>query len=330
MAARAEPPANAPARTRAYAFGLDLDSGFEIPGLPAGRAVEPLPTTQLDLTPASEIEARWADRDGERVLEEWIGDSDAPARTIDRDEDLGYRLYARHFGLAEITADGRRVACAPPDVSPWRWQRFLVGRILPWSSVLQGREVLHAGAVTLEDAAIAFVAPSGGGKTSLAVRLVLGGAGFLTDDVLALERRDDTLVAHPGTAIVAVRHAEREAITAADWPRLGKEMGTEEKTYVVVERDPRALPLRALYFLRPVDGADDPVIEHIAPEPRLLLSSTFVSGVQTPQRLQIQLDVCAVIAATVPTFTASVNPDAGAAALAEAVADHARTVLAGT
>jgi hypothetical protein len=328
MATRAERPTAGMTRTRAHAFGLALDAGFSIPGLPAEPPPESLPETTLDLAAPSEIDERWAGSRTERVLEEWIGDAGAPARTIDRDDRLGYRLYARHFGLADISTDGAHVRCAPPEVSPWRWQRFLVGRILPWSSVLRGHEVLHAGAVTLGDAAVAFVAPSGGGKTSLAVRLVLGGAGFLADDVLALEPRQDELLAHPGAAIVGVRPAEREAIDDADWPRLGELLGSEDKSYVVVEREPHGRPLRALYFLRPAAAGEGCRIAPIEPEPRLLLTSTFVSGVRTPDRLRTQLDVCSRIAAKVPTFTAGVDAQAGAAALAEAVRVHALATLA--
>src|SRR3712207_7852895 len=48
-------------------------------------------------------------------------------------------------------------SCSPPGVAPWRWQRFLVGRILPWAAVLCGLEALHASAVVLDGRAIAFV-----------------------------------------------------------------------------------------------------------------------------------------------------------------------------
>jgi hypothetical protein len=311
----------------AYAFGLALESGFAIPGLPASESPDVLPRTRLELAPAAKLDERWTGSEPERILEEWIGDTEVPARTIDHDERLGYKLYARHFGFAEIAPDGAEIRCAPPEVSPWRWQRFLVGRVLPWASLLRGHEVLHAGAVALDGSAVAFVAASGGGKTSLAVRLVLDGAGFLTDDVLALELRNDALVAHPGAAIVAVREAERAAIDSAGWSRLGQELGTEDKSYVVVEREPRARPLRALYFLRAGSPGAGSGIETLAPDPRLLLSSTFVFGVRTPERLRRQLDVCARIADEVPTFSATVDPRAGSSSLAEAVQEHARGIL---
>jgi hypothetical protein len=128
-------------------------------------------------------------------------DDELPDRTIDFDEELGYRLYARHFGLALINPNGERVLCAPPGAPDWSWQRFLVGRVLPWAALLRGREVFHASAVQVGGRAIAIVAPSGGGKTSLALRLVLRGAGFITDDVLALERTPDGINAYPGANI---------------------------------------------------------------------------------------------------------------------------------
>jgi hypothetical protein len=57
-------------------------------------------------------------------------------------------------------------------------------------------------------------------------------------------------------------------------------------------------------------------------DPRLLLSSTFVLGVQTPARLLNQLDVCSAIARGVPIFQLRIGPGLSAKLLAEIVLDH--------
>src|SRR5215213_7225910 len=225
-------PATAPERARAgddlgrtlhsHAFGIDLELDFVAPGLPAGAAPEPLPTTRLELVPRAEIDASWRPGAPERLLEEEFENSRA-TRTIDCDEAIGYRLYARYFGLALISPSGDRTRCAPPGVAAWRWQRFLVGRVLPWVALLRGREVFHASAVRVGDRAIAFVGATGGGKTSLALRMVMRGAGFLTDDVLALDPRPDgRVLAWPGASILAVRPAEKSALRRGDLRRVGE------------------------------------------------------------------------------------------------------------
>jgi hypothetical protein len=322
MTAPAPDPHGAGSTLRAHAFGVDVSAGFEAPGLPPGPPSAPLPRTHLELAEPSAIDAAWQPRAPQRLLEEEFGGGSTPARTIDFDEQIGYRLYARHFGLALISPEGERVLCAPPGVAAWRWQRFLVGRVLPWVALLRGREVFHASAVRIGDRAVAFVAPTGGGKTSLALQLVLRGAGFVSDDVLAIETSDsDGVIVHPGASILSVRPAEKAVIERRDWRRLGRVLGTSGKTYVAVEREPDPLPLGALYFLRPTPGRGTR-IDAGGVDPRALLGSSFVVSIATAARLSHLLEVCAEIAAGVPLFTAQVDPEQGSGSLAAAVEDH--------
>lgn len=112
--------------------------------------------------------------------------------------------------------------------------------------------------------------------------------------------------------------------------RLGSVLGHSEKTYVAVQREDDPAPLGAVHFLRAVDRPlAEPIERMPAPDPRLLLASTFVYSVQSPERLRNQLDVCAELARSVPAFSAAVAPGGGAEELADAIATHARTVAAG-
>src|SRR3954451_20899910 len=224
--------ARAPREPRRFrAFGLEIDTGFDAPGLtpadgpPRGRPV------RLDLAASEEIDKDWPAHGVQRVLEEHFDDG-PPARTIDVHPDAGYRLYARHFGLARIGPTGDEVLCAPPDDEPWSWQRFLVGRVLPWAAVLRGYEALHASAVGWAGRAVGFVGETGMGKTSVAVQLVARGMQYMTDDVLALERGDGAIRAHPGAGIASVRDAERDSIPEHSWDRLGTVLGHSGKTYL--------------------------------------------------------------------------------------------------
>ena len=314
-------PAAGGQRWRSRAFGLELGLSFEAPGLPpAGGAAPEGPHTTVDLAPADEIERDWPEAETERLLEERFDDPE-PARTIDRHPRAGYRLYARHFGLARVAPDGSSVVCAPPEDEPWSWQRFLVGRVLPWAAVLSGREVLHASAVALAGDAVAFVGDSGAGKTSLAVRLVGAGARFVTDDVLAIDRGPGGLLrAHPGASIVAVRPAERATIPPESWRRLGVELGESGKTYLALPRVDEPVPLRAVCFVG--RDANGPQVERLdGVSPRELLASTFVTGVQTPERLLNQLELCAAMAHSLPFYRLRVRPGCGAERLAGAVAE---------
>lgn len=316
--------AGAAGRHRARAFGLTVDASFPVPGLAPWAGEAAAPTTTVDLVPEGEIDRDWPASGTRRVLEEVFDESPEPARTIDVHPGSGYRLYARHFGLARISPDGAAVLCAPPGPAEWDWQRFLVGRILPWAAALRGYEVLHASAVALGGGVVAFVGETGMGKTSLALRLVASGARFVADDVLALEVSGETVIAHAGAGLACVRPAEREAIPEETWSRLGTVLGHSGKTYLAVPVAEEPAPLAAIYFLRPGGSA---VIEPIArPDPRLLLSSTFVLGVQTPERLANQLDVCATLSRTVPAFALAPSQGGDAGTLAARVAEHLGTL----
>jgi hypothetical protein len=312
---------------RSFAFGIVIEGDFPAPGLPPSPGPPDAPVTRVALASGAEIAARWGDRDSTRLLEERFDDAPEPARTIDHAPGVGYRLFARHFGLALVEEDGHEVLCAPPAGEPWSWQRFLVGRILPWAALLRGLEVFHASAVSIGEGAVALIGPTGAGKTSLAAQLVLRGASFMTDDVLAMKAADGDVHAYPGAAIVSVRPAEREAMGLAALGRLGHQLGHSGKTYVEVDRAAGAVPVRGIYFLAP--GSDAAGIEEQRPtDPRLLLGSTFIESVQTPARLRNQLDLCAEVAASVPCFTLPVEAGVGAAELAERLEEHARSRLA--
>ena len=323
LTAQPEPARTSVLRTRA--FGLDIESSFEAPGLLPATGPPRGPHLRMDLVPPEAIDGDWPAASATRVLEEHFDDG-PPARTIDSHPEAGYRLYARHFGLARISRDGGRVLCAPPAGEPWSWQRFLVGRILPWAAVLRGRETFHASAVEIGGRAVAFVGATGAGKTSLAVQLVARGAGFVTDDVLALSLEGDMVRAHPGAGIASVRRAERDAMPRDRWAALGDVLGESEKTYVALPRAPDDLPLGALYFLARGDSSEPETLPAL--DPRLLLASTFVLGVQTPERLRTQLDVCAAVASDVPAFRLPVAPGVGAADLADIVGSHLEQVVA--
>src|SRR4051812_46012884 len=253
MAATSTEPASGSTRWKARAFGLEISASFRAPGLPKATGSQRGRRVQVDLVSPAAIDRDWPAERATRVLEERFG-RDTPERTIDAHPRAGYRLYARHFGLARLSPSGARILCSPPNVAPWRWQRFLVGRILPWAAVLRGLEVLHASAVTLGGRAVALIGPTGAGKTSLALRLVAAGGGFLTDDVLALDEEEGELRAHPGAGLLSVRPAEKETIDRSTWRRLGSVIGHSGKTYLALPRHESPAPLAGIYFLRSGTG----------------------------------------------------------------------------
>jgi hypothetical protein len=317
---------------RGRAFGLAIDSDFGVDGLLPPRDGAALPAVALRLTDEGAIASAWRPRQSTRVAEEWVGVRGGdPDRTIDASAELGYRLYARYFGLCLIARDGSRLLCAPPPVASWRWQRFLTGRALPIAALLRGYELLHAGAVAVDGGVVAMVGPTGAGKTSLTLHLVPQRAGFFTDDVLVIEATEGGLLAHPGIGVANVRAREHERLGAAARGVLGELLGRtgRDKLHYAVSTVVEPMPLRALYFLRPGAERGIATIRGIhTPEPLRLLTSTFISQIRPPERLASLLDVCARLSASVPMFEVAMGAGEEAAALAARLRAHVAAEVA--
>jgi hypothetical protein len=204
----------------------------------------------------------------------------------------GYVWRAPGWGTYRVSPDGRRAWCAPAHVPTWRWQRMLVGQVLPLAALLHGLEVVHAGAVGIDGGAIVLAGDSGAGKSTLVAALLRRGAGFLTDDVVALEPAADGLLAHPGMASMSLRRP-----AAAENAGVGDLVGEDaDEVRMVVPRVDGPLPVRAVLFV--VRGSYAGVAAHALPASdfRPFLAMTFNRALVTPARLEQQFEVAARLA----------------------------------
>jgi hypothetical protein len=309
----------------AAAFGLDVELGLPVEGLAPGEGGRTGRTLSLERADPAQLAAGW-DSDDTVRLREWHHDDGRFEGALERHPQLGFRLFVDGYGAYAISPAGTAIRCAPPpEVERWRWQRCLVGQVLPFAVLLQGLEVFHAAAVAVDGRAVGLVGASTAGKSSVAVHLILRGAELLADDVVALEPRGAPLEVQPGPGVMNLRHPEARRLGDAGLARLGAVLGDDgEALRVRVPRTTRPLPLAALYFLDR-GNAERTTFERLwPPDPRLLLGSTFNHMVVTPERLTNQLEVCTRLAHATPLFRARVAPHTGAAALAAALETHLR------
>jgi len=243
---------------------------------------------------------------------------------IDHVDGVGYRIRAPRYGRYVVSGDGRLVRAALPAGGD-HWQRLLVAQVLPLAATLQGVELLHASAVALDGRAYAFVAPSGTGKTSLAVHLVARGASLVADDALALETWGHGVRAHPGIGVVNVEEAELTHLDRRGRDRLGPEILRSDKVHLAVRAATgEAVPLAGLYFLTR-GNVDTLSIERLeAPDPLRLLGSRYITYVRSGTGLVTQLDLCSRVATTVPTFEVRTPPTVDARALSAEIERHVR------
>ncbi len=277
---------------------------------------------RLMLADPDRDQAGWPAERSERTFQ--LSDSPAtdPTFTIDRHPVAGYRVWIERLGHLTISPDGSQIACSPPESASQRW-RLLLGQGLPIAAALRGLEVLHASAVVFEDQVLAFAGRSGTGKTSLALNLLAHGGKFLADDVVALEVENDVLLAHPGISVAHVHGSEQTALRAAGIPLPGP-MNPDMKQHVLLPLWEDETPLGRLYFLNRAEANPSIQITRMkSPDPGLLLAATFVTHVPLASRLTNQLEVCARVARTIPTFEIQAPLWGSSTELATQVARHA-------
>jgi hypothetical protein len=114
----------------------------------------------------------------------------------------------------------RSLACAP-RFAGLEWQRILLTKVLSSISVLCGNEALHASAVDSPWGAVTIAAPTGMGKTTLALELMRRGWPLLADDVLALAEAPEGVIAYPGTPHMNVAGGASEGSAVAVAGTLG-------------------------------------------------------------------------------------------------------------
>jgi len=306
-------------------FGLDVSTEIELPFLageprkPTGRMLE------IALGTPSEAAPSWPST-AVLVCDQREPDGRVSFR-IEADQSAGFLIWGPRYGRQFLARDGSRLTCVPGGVPDVAWQRLLIAQGLPFAAALHGLEVFHASAVSTASGAVALVGRSGVGKTSVAIELCRAGATFLADDVLALERVDDWLLAHPGTPVAgldagyAAAREPRDGNATADPIAEMLTCDTRERLVRMRERG-AATRLTAMFLLD--RRQDAPATTRFQPltDARVLLGATFNSVLTGDERLRRLLDICS-IAARAQVERVLVGRATGPAALAREIAHRA-------
>jgi hypothetical protein len=179
------------------AYGLRLVSSFALPGMTeTRRGIEDLPSLALALVEPENLDHAWS---GSSDAPEWSGrQGDGRDLVIQRGAAGDVLFLYGDLARFRLRPDMHRLDCAPSD-SSLDWQRVLLGKVLPAISLMCGYEALHAAAVDSPEGVVAIMAPSGMGKSTLALELIRRGWPLFADDVLTLSAAANRVQAHPGT-----------------------------------------------------------------------------------------------------------------------------------
>jgi hypothetical protein len=185
----------------------------------------------------------------------------------------GYLVRFPNLVDFEVSADGQHVqAWAAPRVQPGTVQHLCLNQAMPLALSRQGKLVLHASAVEVDGAVLAFIGASGRGKSTLAASFATSGARFLTDDGLQLESRAGELLALPSHPSLRLWEDSERAVLGEHASTSPAVQYTHKARFLASPQlrfcdEPR--PLRRTYFLGP-GTAQTVVIRPIRPAAALL------------------------------------------------------------
>jgi hypothetical protein len=235
--------------------------------------------------------------------------------TVSRTTD-GLRIEYTDTGAYDVAADGRTITWyRPPDADETNARLDIVGTLLPFALHLTDRLVLHGSAVAFEAGAVAFLAPSGFGKSTLAMSLTTAGARFLSDDALPVRIAGAGALAAPGVPSPRFREDSfarfSEVLPMDAVPSSGKLTMRGRLGDDLVET--RERPLAAVYVLRPVPPDGSVCVQRTAVAP-IAATMELVRNAKLAKLLwaaesERLLHLVSEVARRVPVYTLEVPRD---------------------
>ena len=219
----------------------------------------------------------------------------------------GFVLRFLDFGdfVLDPQSDWSVTGVPLPDVPEQTMRDLYANQVVPLILGYQGGLVLHASCVATAGGALAFVGPTGRGKSTLAASFTRLGYPFLTDDGLILSREGDGYVVRPNVPRFRLRQDSELALFGGPGET---EQGEPPRKRHIAARP--SLPfqetpvrLHSLFFLG--TGAA-PSLEIVPMTPAEALSAqmghSFILDVEDRQRVRAHFERLAELARAAPCF----------------------------
>lgn len=227
-------------------YGLDVASDRSIVGIAGSRG-----------SSEAEVQVRFGARrsrrrpDGPLELFASFGEGNAEYLRVLRGADGGFVFRFDNGSCFELSASGSRIAVSwPAGITFQDVTSYLLGPVLGFVVRLRGTVCLHASAVLVDGAAVAFLGRGGSGKSSMCAYFAERGHAVLTDDVLALRFARGRFRVLPGPARIRLWPDTARQLYGAS-ARLPKVLPSDpdwDKRYRDYPSGARAAPLAAIYM----------------------------------------------------------------------------------
>lgn len=229
----------------------------------------------------------------------------------------GFRLSHSCTAEYDVSEDGSSITCAPIQAAESESLRYdIANRVMAVALHAEGALCLHGSAAELPGGVIAFLAPKGYGKSTLASALLAAGLPLVTDDMLAVEL-SPRIMALPGIFGLRLRDDSAGKLLTPD---IQSRRGMDGKHVVDALGDDRVMlkktPLAALYLLAPVTFiGGEPVVKRTRLSSRVATIAivthskivTLLGATQAPALF----DRAAELAREIPVFKLEVARDLG-------------------
>lgn len=216
----------------------------------------------------------------------------------------------RFPGLADFSlkSDGTDIVCHPaPGTDRDTIEHLYLNQVVPLARNGAGALCFHGSAIVIGDQAIAFLGPSGRGKSTLAASFAVSGRPFLTDDGLIAELRGGDYHALPSHPSIRLWDDSQEEVLAADANSILPVNYSTKSRLLASERLAycgQSKPLLAAYFLG--EGTADDVVIDALPAADLavrFLSNSFQLDIENRGALLRGFDATAELCNQVRGFT---------------------------
>lgn len=206
-----------------------------------------------------------------------------------------------------IDASGRAVEAWPvPGLDAAACHQLYLNNVLPMALSRQGKLVLHASAVEVDQYAVAFVGVSGRGKSTLATWFASKGHPLLVDDGLIAQPDGDQFMATPGEHSVRLWRDSEQLLDARASP------APEPVAYIGKRRIPAGDTLRFATQPRPLcaifllgDSLQTSItVQRLAPAQALieLLHHSFLLDTGQARRHATQMGIAAALIGSCTLF----------------------------